>query len=164
MPSCGKTLSFWSQRQERVDELYFLMKFQIASVRNNETFDVGISERLKLKDIKACSDYIRSDSHVATQVWVIIFIMWSLLICLLLQIMLYVVSIYVFFWPKSHQCSSMRNVGCQTNTTISQSLVFVCVCEFLPLLRMLYRLTLSFMYDLHCVCLIYWFFYWPNKS
>jgi len=32
---------------------YFLMKFQIASVRNNETVDVGISERLKLKDIDA---------------------------------------------------------------------------------------------------------------
>ncbi len=54
-----------------------------------------------------------------------VFITRSLLLCLFLQIVwyvfVYIYIVFIRFWPKSQQCSSMRNVRCRTYTTISQS-------------------------------------------
>ncbi len=50
------------------------------------------------------------------------FITWSLLCCLILQIVWFDwIELFIHFWPKSLQRPSMRNVGGQTYTTVSQS-------------------------------------------
>ncbi len=64
---------------------------------------------------RCCADYSGSDSNVATQVWVTVFSTWSLLLCLLLQIVWY--EYLGVFKSKSQQHSSVKDIGCQTYTT-----------------------------------------------
>ncbi len=68
---------------------------------------------IKIETKRRCrDDYIGSDSNVNTQVWVTVLITWSLSLCLLLQIVWYVLSIYII---------SVKDVRCQTCTPVSQS-------------------------------------------
>ncbi len=86
----------------------FLMKIQIASVRTSFyrgfVYKQGRLRHRIFKNIETkrwwCANYIGSDSNGTT--WVTVFITWSLLLCLFLQIAWYVLSYLCVFWPKHH--------------------------------------------------------------
>ncbi len=68
-----------------------------------------------------CAGDIESDSNAAnTQVWVTVFIMWSLLLCLYYRLFdMY--WVFMHFWPKSQQRPSMKDVAVKHTTIVSQS-------------------------------------------
>ncbi len=70
---------------------------------------------------RRCADYIESNSNVVTHKcdWVTVFITWSLLLFILLQIVWYVLSCFSIFY-LNHSSVHLwgMNVCCQTYTTI----------------------------------------------
>ncbi len=92
--------------------LHFTVDFFINKVQ----FNVGFSERLKLKDDAVPTILDLTGMSQSNCFY------WSLLLCLFLQIVWYVLS-YLCIFDLNH-CSIHlwgMNVGCQTYTTISQS-------------------------------------------
>ncbi len=99
---------------EKSEWTLFLMKIQTASVRTWSFVHLILLQiRLQTRHNwtqdfpkietkwRCCADFIGSNSNVATQVWVTVFITWSLLLCLFLQIVWYVLS-YLCVFDLNH--------------------------------------------------------------
>ncbi len=73
----------------------------VVSFTNKAQFNAGFSKRLKIK--RRCCAILDPTvmSQIATQVWVTVFISWSLLLCLFLQIVWYVLSYSCFYLNHS---------------------------------------------------------------
>ncbi len=126
VPSCGKKQSLYclpSGPNIRKDWMNFIFNEDPDHVSKNSvlcslhfTADsftnkgqwLWIFKKIETKR-RCCTDYIGSDSNVATQVWVTVFIIWSLLLCLFLQIAWYVLSylcvLMHIFAPIQTECS-----------------------------------------------------------
>ncbi len=90
----------------------FSLYFTADSFTNKAQFDAGFKKRLKLKDD------IGSDGYVAPRKCNCFYYLVTIVL-LSLTDRLRCIELFMHFSPKSQQRQSVRNLGCQTYTTVS---------------------------------------------
>ncbi len=127
IPTLGK--SEWNIFNEDPDSanknlVLCSLHFTADSFTNKAQIRCGIFKKIETKR-RCCADYIWSDSNVTTQVWVTVFITWSLLLCLFYRSFDMYWVIFAFFYlnhssvhlqwmyaVKLTQLLASRSIGC----------------------------------------------------